>query len=365
MILHLYFARKFLWMIAAIGGLLFFLIVLIELIDLLRTFAEADVSFSQVVQLAFLKSPTAVYDILPLIILMATIALFVGLAQTSEMVVTRATGRSALRALIAPVAVAALLAGISVSTLGPLISTMENRFTRLSEQYRTGGSAALSVSEEGLWLRQGSEDGQTVIRAARSNADASVLYNVTFLTYEPQGGPRQRIEADTAALVDGAWLLESAKAWQLDTVGVPEAQAETFSTLLLPSTLTLDRIRESLGAVSGLSIWDVPRFIAQLEQAGFSAQRHKVWFQSELSLPLFFVGLVLIGAAFTMRHTRLGGTGKAVLSALMLGFVFFFARSFAIILGENGQLHVALSAWTVPAATLLFALGLLLHAEDG
>jgi lipopolysaccharide export system permease protein len=188
---------------------------------------------------------------------------------------------------------------------------------------------------------------------------------VTFLTYAPDIGPVQRIEAESATLVDGAWLLDTAKAWPLTQGAVAEAEAQRFETLFLPSTLTLDRIRESLGTVAGLSVWDMPRFIAQLEQAGFSAQRHRVWFQAELARPIFFIGLVLIGSAFTMRHTRLGGTGQAVLLALLLGFGFFFARSFAIILGENGQLAVLLSAWAVPLATLLFALGLLLHAEDG
>jgi lipopolysaccharide export system permease protein len=295
---------------------------------------------------------------------MATIALFVNLARTSEMVVTRAAGRSALRALVAPVSVALMLGLIAVSTFGPVVAAMSNRFAALSESYRAAGNAALSISSEGLWLRQGGPDGQSVIRAARSNLDASVLYDVTFLTYAPGGGPVQRVEAESAALVDGAWRLDTAKAWTLST-GVPEADAERYETLFLPSTLTLDRIRESLGTASGLSVWDMPRFIAQLEQAGFSSQRHRVWFQAELARPVFLVALVLIGSAFTMRHTRLGGTGPAVLSALLLGFGLYFASSFAIILGENGQLAVPLSAWAVPFAALLLSVGLLLQAEDG
>ena len=106
-------------------------------------------------------------------------------------------------------------------------------------------------------------------------------------------------------------------------------------------------------------------FIEQLEQAGFSSRRHHVWLQSELARPLFFVAMVLVGSAFTMRHTRFGGTGPAVISALLLGFALYFARSFAEILGENGQLAVPLAAWAVPVAANLLAFGLILHAEDG
>lgn len=364
MILHLYFARKFLGLFGAIAALLFSLIVFVDLVDLLRGFAGAEVGFTQVLGLTLLKSPALLSEILPLIVLMAAIALFVGLARTSEMVVTRAAGRSALRALVAPVSMALIIGLLALSVFGPMVAAMTTRFNALSESYRTGGAAALSLSAEGLWLRQGSAEGQSVIHAARANADGSRLYDVMFLAYAPGGGPVQRIEAQSAALVTGAWLLEGAKVWSLDA-GVAEAQAQRFETLFVASNLTLDRIRESLGTSGGLSVWDMPRFIAQLEQAGFSAQRHRVWLQVELAQPLFLVALVLVGSAFTMRHTRLGGTGQAVLTALLLGFVLFFARRFAVILGENGQLATALSAWAVPVAALLLALGLLLHAEDG
>ena len=66
-----------------------------------------------------------------------------------------------------------------------------------------------------------------------------------------------------------------------------------------------------------------------------------------------------------MRHTRFGGTGVAVLCAVLLGFGLYFIRSFAQILGENGQIPILLAAWAPPVASVLLALGLLLHAEDG
>ena len=51
--------------------------------------------------------------------------------------------------------------------------------------------AALALSEDGLWLRQGGATGAAVIRAARSNLDGTELSGVTFLTYDPDGSPRE------------------------------------------------------------------------------------------------------------------------------------------------------------------------------
>jgi len=365
MILHLYIARRFALSLGTITVLLLAFIVLVDIIDQTRRFSDAGVSFGQRLGLTLLNAPATLNQILPLIMILATVALFVTLARSSELVVMRAAGRSALRALAAPILVAFLVGIFATTTLGPIVAATSKRYSTLTETYRSGGASALLISENGLWLRQGGAQGQTVIRAARSNADASVLYDVTFVAYAPQGGPIRRIDAASATLQDGAWSLRKAKAWPLTTGLNPEGSAAKHDVLSVPSTLTLNRIRESLGTPAGVSIWDMAQFIAQLEQAGFSARRHHVWLQTQLARPVFLMGMVLVAAAFTMRHTRFGGTGTAVLAAVLLGFGLYFIRSFAQILGENGQIPVLLAAWAPPVASFLLALGLLLRVEDG
>lgn len=365
MILHLYFARRFAMGLLVIATVLLALVMLVDLIDQTRRFSDLGVGFGQRLGLTLLNAPETMNQILPLIMILGTVALFISLARSSELVVMRAAGRSAIRALIAPVTVALLIGACATTTLGPIVAATSKRYAVLAETYRSGGVSALSISENGLWLRQGGEQGQTVIRASRSNADASVLYDVTFVAYAPNDGPVRRIEAASAALQDGGWSLRQAKVWPLTTGLNPEANAATHELLVVPSTLTLDRIRESLGTPANVSIWDMPEFIAQLEQAGFSARRHHVWLQSELARPVFLMGMVLVAAAFTMRHTRFGGTSTAVLAAVLLGFGLYFIRSFAQILGENGQIPIMLAAWAPPVASILLALGLLLQAEDG
>ena len=365
MILHVYFARRFAITFLLITTVLFALVMLVDGVEQARKFSGLDLGWQRILGLTFLNAPQTINLILPLIVILATITLFISLARSSEMVVTRAAGRSALRALIAPVFVALMIGIMAVGMLNPIVAATGNRYLQLSESYRAGGPSALSISDEGLWLRQGNVDGQTVIRAWRSNADASVLYDVTFISYDIENGPVRRIEAASAALKDGEWKLNEAKSRPL-TPGVnAEANAQFFDELQIPSSLTLERIRESIGKPAAVSIYDLPTFIRQLEQAGFSARRHQVWLQTEFARPLFLMAMVLVASAFTMRHTRFGGTGVAVLTAVLLGFGLYFIRSFAQILGENGQIPVLLAAWAPPVASILLALGLLLHVEDG
>ena len=364
MILHRYFARRFLITFLGILTVFFLLLALIDLVEQLRRFSSEGIGFRRIAQLTLLNMPRAMSDILPLVMMLSTITLFLGLARSSELVVTRASGRSALVALMAPVIVALIIGGLAVAMLNPIVAATSKRYDSLFENYRFGITDVLSVSREGLWLRQGDTTGQTVIRAERANPDGTVFYNVTFLSYAPEGGPLRRIEAREAALVPGAWQIRDAKVWPLGLDVNPEAMAQTHHSLTIPSDLTQERIRDSFGQPDAISIWDLPEYVAKLEEAGFSARRHLVWFQMEMARPLFLTAMVLLGAAFTMRHARMGGTGVAVLTAVMLGFALFYIRNFAQILGENGQIPILLAAWAPPVASVLLAFGLILNMEE-
>jgi lipopolysaccharide export system permease protein len=363
--LHIYFARKFAVTFFGVFCVFFGIMSLLDIVDQLRRFDGSDISFGGASVLALLSVPETIYRILPLVVLLATLALFLGLARSSELVVTRAAGRSALRALIAPVLTALVIGMLGITVMNPIVAATQQQYEIRAQHYRDGEVRVLSISEEGLWLRQGDAQGQSVIRAERANLDGSVFFNVTFLDFDSEGHPVRRIEAASAALMPFSWVLKDAKVWPLRGVLNPEKMAKTYDTLDVPASLTTDQIRDSFGTRSSIPIWELPAFIDSLDRAGFSTRNHRVWLQMELGMPAFLVAMVMIGAAFTMRHTRFGHTGQMVLLALGIGLGVYFIRNFAQILGENGQIPIFLAAWSPPLAGIFMALGLLLHLEDG
>ncbi len=366
MTLHLYFARRFAKTVFSVLGVFFAILLLIDLVEQVRKFGGTEAGFAKLLQLALLNVPETLYGILPLIMILATLALFLGLARSSELVVTRASGRSALQSLIAPLAVAFFFGVFAVAVLNPIVAATSKQYELVAERLTGGEASQLSVSDEGLWLRQGDADGQTVIRANRSNLDGTELFGVSFLGFDAGGQPSFRIEAERAALTDGAWSIQRAKEWRFDTdAKIPEVDAFETDRMSLASNLTREKILDSFGTPSSIPIWALPGFIADLEEAGFSARIHRTFYHMELATPLLFMAMVLVGAGFTMRHTRFGRTGLMVMMALGLGFSLYFIRNFAAILGENGQIPVILAAWGPPIAALLLPLGLLLHLEDG
>ena len=364
MILSRYMAYRYLTNFLGVLAVMAGILLMLDMVEQLRRFAGEGVGLGQALRLAALRMPSSLYAILPLVAILSTLAMFVALARSSELVVARAVGRSALHVVAAPALVALCLGGVAVAVLNPLVAATTRPYDGAVAGLGGADTALLSVGRDGLWLREATDDGHRVIRAGQSSADGTLLFDVTILGFVDANAPDVRVDAATARLVPGGWELSEAKAWDL-TAPNPEAEARLHATLSLPTALTPAALRDSFAPPATIPIWDLPGFIATLDRAGFAAREHRVWLQMELSLPLMLMAMVLVGAGFTMGHIRAGRQGVMVLAALIAGFGAFFLRDFAQVLGENGQIPAAFAAWSPPVVATLMALALILQMEEG
>jgi len=366
MTLHLYLARKFFFRFLAIFSGFFVLSALTDATSIFGAYEAANLGILATLRLALLKAPSGVVQLLSIIVVLSALTLYLGLSRNSELVATRAAGQSALKVLAAPILVAMVLGCIAVAVFNPLAAIALKQFETETGRYETGTVSTFSLSRTGLWLRQGSDQGQTVIFAKRANFDATRLSGVTFFEFSEYGTAIRRIEASFATLSDGAWQLGQGKLWEVNKQGeVPDKTAKSFENLRLNSELTSDQILESFGDPTTISIWDMQNFIQRLDRSGFSTNRHKVYYQIELATPVLLAAMVMLGAAFSMRHARSGGTGFMVMITVLLGLAVYIVQDFAEILGSNGAISIMAAAWGPPMATLFLALGLVLHMEDG
>lgn len=366
MTLDLYMARRLLGSFALVGAVFAGMLMLFEMVDMMRRFGGRDATLGDIGAMAALRVPGTLYQIVPLIAVLASMATFLGLARGSELVVVRAAGRSALRMLLAPAVTAALLGALAVAVLNPLAAAANRAYQdRLASLTDPDQIARISLDGAALWLRQGDGAGQTVIRARGMDRDGLGFQGVTFLVFgRADGAPVRRIEAEAARLGPGYWDLTEAKVWDLLAEN-PEAEARIEPAARLPTALTPERIQEGFDRSATVSIWNLPGFIRLLDAAGLNARAQRATLLADLTLPLLMVAMVLTGAILCLGHARAGGTGLAMLMTVLAGFALFFFRNFAQLLGETGQIPLALGIWVPPAAGILMALAVLLHLEDG
>ena len=365
MTLFRYILRKFLGSVVAVASVIGLVILLFASVENLRRLSDRDAGVVDIIVISVLQVPEVLYQAFALVMMLASLVTFLALARSSELVVLRAAGISALRLISIPMLAALFLGVVFFAIVNPAVSVSIRAATAKEEPFRSSTFSRLSVSNEGLWLRQADDGGgQTVIQAERAAPDASILWQVRLHRFDADGALVSRIEAESAQLVPGSWLLVGANSWDI-ALDESFEQTTEVAEIRLPTDLTREQIIDSFAPPQMLSFWDLRPFIRQLEASGFSALRHRLFFESELAKPVFFAAMVLIGAAFSLRPNRFGQTGVMILFAVLAGFSLHFIKDLAETMGANGEIPLHVAAWTPAVSAILMALGLLLHLEDG
>ncbi len=358
--LFFYIARHFLLAIlVALGGLVA-ITMLIDIVELIRRTAGRDqVTFGIVMQMTLLRAPSLATKLVPYAVLIGSMLALTRLTRTHELIVTRSAGVSVWQFLAPAVSVVLAIGVFMTTAFSPIASVLLLRYEHMESKYFSGRSSLMSISASGLWLRQIEDKGEHIIYAQRISQSDMSFQNLIIFTFNSQHKFALRMDAERATLEDGNLHL-----YQV-TQSVPGKPPEVIPEALLPTTLTLGHIQDSFASPETLSFWYLPSFIGMLEQAGFSALRHKLYWHSLLAGPFLLAGTVLVAAVFSLRLPRRGKVGILVVAGIITGFLLHFFTDIIFAFGSAGTVPVMLAAWAPAAVVMMIGAASLLHLEDG
>jgi lipopolysaccharide export system permease protein len=360
--LSAYIARQFFAWFCGVYGAMLSISFLIDYIELLRRGAtKGGVTLGVLLEMAALKLPHTAQEVMPFAVLFGTMLAFWRLTRNNELVIARAAGVSVWQ-FLTPALLVALLTGIvAVTVFNPAASQMEATYEQLDARYlKQSSEQQLALSNSGLWLRQSDANGgQVVIHGNKMVAPELLLTRVTLFFFNSQHQYSSRIEAGSAQLDNGYWVIDNGKRWENSD------QPEPVPQLRVATKFTTNRIEESLASPDTMSFWTLPGFISLLEQSGFSAQRHRLQFNILLARPFLFCAMVLVAATFSLRMQRRGGATLMIMGGVAAGFTLYFVSNVVFALGLSAKLPVLLAAWTPTGVSLIFGVSMLLHLEDG
>lgn len=339
------------------------IVFLFDFIELLRRAAtKADAPFSVILRLSLLKLPYMAQELIPFVVLFATMLTFWRLTRSQELTVVRAAGVSVWQFLLPALLLALLIGAVRVTLLNPMAAALYSRFEQVEAKTLRGRTSMLAVSPTGFWLREVEGRTNAIVHAQRMSSRDMELYDVIFFNFASKDQKDRfvsRIDATTARLESGMWIMRDA--W----ISSPEQPERFEAEYKLPTEMTIERIQESFASPETISFWDLPGFINTLEAADFSAVRHRLHYQRLLSGPLLLFAMVLVAASFSLRAPRRGGGQMLLAFGTLIGFVLFFISNLVAALGQSGSIPVQLAAWTPAGISTLLGVTLLLHLEDG
>ena len=342
-----------------------FFILLIDGSDQLNFFSSNGLDANKAILNIFLRIPMLTLEAMALIIMLSSILTFSWLSNSNEIPILKASGKSAFRILLPPVIITILLGLIVTFIGGPLVSASMRASDTVLERLNLTNKNSFSVSDNDIWLRDKNESIDMVIKASTMNSTATVFYDLIFFEFYGQEKLNRKIKASKAILRENFWELTNVKI--LDNNLRPEIKSKpiTIKQLDVPTSLTNEQITDSFADPRVISIYSIKQFISRLEMSGYSAVRHKLFFLTELSRPIFFTAMLLIAAMFLLGNESKYARSIKIFMCLFIGFLLFSIQKIFESFALTEPVPLLLVAFGPSIFAILIFSGILLHIEDG
>jgi LPS export ABC transporter permease LptF/LPS export ABC transporter permease LptG len=337
----------YLGMIVATFLVLLLVFTLFELLgDILRNQTPAFVVAEYLLNVA----PYLLYNVAPLMMLLAVLITFGLMNRANEITAIKATGTSIYRIFTPVLTAAAIVAGGLFLADQFYLPHTNKRQEALHNQIK-GKPPQTYLRPDRRWIFGQHND---IYYYQFFDADRNQFANLTIFQIDPATFTiAQRIHADRTHWADSMnrWIYE--EGWERSLNGAAIASYRTFDVSTFPQlTEAPSYFKKEVKQYSEMNYEELRRYIRDLQQSGFDVVRLRVQLNKKLSYPLITLIMAVLAVPFSMSASKKGAiTGVAV--AVTIAVVYTVVSRLFEAMGDISQLPPALAAWS---PDLIFAL---------
>jgi LPS export ABC transporter permease LptF/LPS export ABC transporter permease LptG len=333
------------------------LFVMIDLLQTLDRYLRLKPPLMFIIEHFVYRLPAALHLYLPVVMLVATIFLFLTLSRYHELTALKAAGISLYRVSL-PILGLGLAIAIGAGVFQELALPVLNERGEEVDRVKIRGMAPRHLQlRHRLWVR--SSDSR-FYRVELLHPGTNDMFGVTILELNRDFRLTGRLDARQAHWTPAGWELRDGAYREISPDG--GVQTLAFRSTAVELSEEMEDFIRIQKPVTAMSFRELKDYIGRLEAAGFQIRKHLVELYAKLSFPLVNLVMVLVAIPLALqspRGGRLFGIGLAL--GIMAGYlvVHFVALAFA----RADLLPPLIAAWTANIIFMGIGVSLLLRAR--
>jgi LPS export ABC transporter permease LptG/LPS export ABC transporter permease LptF len=295
-------------------------------------------------------SPSLLYLMAPVAVLLAVLITFGLLDKSSELTAMKATGISIYRAAMPVIVVCGIFAA-AMFVFDQLYIPHTNKEQEILRNQIKGRPAQTYLQADRKWIFGQNND---IFYYQVFDPDTNQLGGVSIFEFDPNTFQlARRIYAAHAHWDDGLNKWVFAQGWIRTLSGTSIQDYRTFDVATF-NELHEDPsyFKKEVKQSSEMNYEELQRYIGALEQSGFDTVRLKVQLQKKLAFPLITLVMAVLAVPFAASGRKGGALGGVVI-AVGIAVVYWVTAGLFEAMGNANQLPAMLAAW---APDFIFAL---------
>jgi len=345
-ILDEYVVREFLGTFLLVLTGFVFLMLIFTFFELIGDILRNHISLLTVGEYLVNLTPSMLYQIAPLAVLIAVLVTFGVLNRNSEIVAMKATGISLYRLVVPIVSIAAVLA-VCLFLFDEFYLPQANRRQEALRNVIKGRPPQTFLHPEQKWIFGHPDHGEPGRIFYYQFFDRNEFANLSIFEFNPTTFTLTRRIFASRVYWDsdsGSWIFQNG--WERDFHGATQLDFHEFRRSAFPEIHEQPTYfkKESLQSQE-MNFGQLERYISDLRQSGFDTMRLRVALWHKLAYPLVAIVMAILAIPFALSMGRRGSlSGIAV--AIMVALAYWFIDGWFGAMGSVNYLPAALAAWT-------------------
>lgn len=286
--------------------------------------------------------PNRIYELLPISVLIGSVAVMARLAKGSEYTILRTSGLGPWRALRTLLGLGVIFVVITFA-VGDYVAPLADKTAQLLKARYQG---RISLGQTGAWLKERQPERNYSVNVG-SLSPSGGLGEVRIFEFDNQGLLTSTIEASSGQISrDESWELKDVKHTEFSSKDLKTSRIErsTLPEYSWPSSISAEMVSVALLKPDRMRTTDLYAYVSHLEANGQTAQRYEIEFWRKVFYPLSCLVMVVLALPFAYLHFRSGGITGYVFGGVMIGISFFLLNNVFGYIGNLNQWQPWLAA---------------------
>jgi lipopolysaccharide export LptBFGC system permease protein LptF len=314
------------------------LVLVLDLSEVLRfTSTNQNIKPFEIVVMTISKCFNNMTNLLPFVVLVATIATFIVLGRKNEMMIFSTLGVSTRRILFNILLVISTLYIIFIFIGLPINSGLTGISNKIYIKIKRNNSDSnIYLAEGGIFFKNFS-DRNFFIKSDKMNKTADTMFNVSAWEVDKDFILIRTITSDTAVIHDKKLFLKKPKI-------IEKNSEKELKEVQIDFNISPKNIIKSLGRPEQINIFRFPSFIKTLSECGFSTTQYEGYFYNKITTFFSLITMALIGFICSFHAITRLFNKRNIFYGIAVGIGIFFLNDFlvTVLLDQSYSISIAI-----------------------
>ncbi len=307
---------------------------ILNLLSELDFFREIDVEINFPIFLAFLNSPSMIFEMFPFIFLITAQLFFIKLFDNKEIEILKYSGLKNSK-IILFLGIISLISGLFVSfVFYNFSSNLKNIYLELKSNYTTDGKYLAVITKNGLWIKDKLQNNTLIINSKK--IDKNFLIGNFITEFDDKYNVKRNIKSDKIDISLKEWKIFNAKIYKKN-------EYKDIEVINLRTNFDYKRIQTLYSNLSSLNIFELLELRDNYIRLNYSITDINLQLLKLISYPIYLILMTILSSVIMFNIKRVNSSTYKISIGLFFSVIIYYLYNFFQVLGSTERLPLVIS----------------------